>query len=213
MQPTTAVRSRRLTVVLAVIACVGLGVPGISAADTTSQALPFTQGWSNTGLITTSDVWTGVPGVVGYRGDGLTSSTGVDPQTVLADGSLTPVDVNANLVNPNTFATGGVSEFEITDPTVALQGSGTADAPHLVLHLTTTGSSNVNVAYNLRDIDGAADNAIQPVALQYRVGSTGSFTNVPAAYVADATTGPSLATLVTPVNVALPADVDDQPEV
>jgi hypothetical protein len=89
--------------------------------DTTPQSLPFSQNWSNTGLITTSDDWSGVPGIIGYRGDGLTSATGVDPQTVLADGTGTPVDVNANMTSPNTFTTGGVSEFEITDPVVALQ--------------------------------------------------------------------------------------------
>ena len=35
--------------------------------------------------------------------------------------------------------------------------------------------------------------------------STGNYTNLPAGFVADATTGPSLATLVTPVSVTLPA--------
>ena len=52
--------------------------------------------------------------------------------------------------------------------------------------------------------------AIQAVALQYRVGTAGNFTNVPAAFVADATTGPNLATLVTPVDVTLPAAVENQ---
>jgi hypothetical protein len=52
---------------------------------------------------------------------------------------------------------------------------------------------------------------VQPVALQFRVGNTGNFTNVPAGFVADATTGPSLATLVTPVSVTLPAAADNQP--
>ena len=86
------------------------------------------------------------------------------------------VDVNANQANPNTFATGGVAEFAIADPVVALQGSGTADAPHLVLTLATTGFVDVAVAYDVRDIDGSADNAVQQVALQYRVGTTGDFT-------------------------------------
>ena len=183
----------------------------VMIADSTSQSLPFSQNWSNAGLITTSDDWTGVPGIIGYRGDGLTASTGVDPQTVVADGTLTPVDVNANQTAPNTFTTGGVSEFEITDPVVALQGSGTADAPFILLHLNSTGLQAVTVAYNLRDIDGSADNAVQPVALQFRAGSSGDFTNVPAGFVPDATTGPGLATLVTPVNVVLPAAADNQP--
>ena len=179
-------------------------------ADTTPQTVPFSQNWTNTGLITVSDDWSGVPGVVGYRGDGLTAATAVDPQTVLGEG--TPVvDVNANQTNPATFATGGVSEFEITDPVVALQGSGTARAPSLVFSVNTTGFPIVTVSYNLRDVDGSTDNSVQPVALQFRVGSTGNFTNVPAGFVADASTGPSLATLVTPVSAVLPAAAGEQP--
>ena len=188
-----------------------LAAPAAVLADGATQPLPFAQAWTNTGLITVTDDWTGVPGVVGYRGDGLVSSTGVDPQTVTADGSATPVDVNANLTTPATFATGGVAEFEITNPVVAFQGSGTADAPHLVISVDTTGLSDISVSYNLRDIDDAIDNAIQPVALQYRVGSSGLFTNVPAGFVADASTGPSLATLVTAVSASLPAAAANQP--
>lgn len=174
------------------------------------QILPFSQNWTDQGLITLNDVWTGVPGVIGYRGDGLTSSTGVDPQTVIADGAGTPVDVNANQINPNTFTTGGVSEFHITDPTIALQGSGTARAPHIVIAINTLGHFNVPVSYNVRDIDGSADNAVQQVALQYRVGSSGNYTNIPAGYIADATDG-GIATRVTPVNVILPPDANNQP--
>ena len=118
--------------------------------------------------------------------------------------------MNANQTNPDTFATGGVTEFAIANPVVALTGSGTADAPFVLLHLDTSGQSGIQVSYNLRDIDGSTDNAVQPVALQYRVGSSGSFTNIPAGFVADATTGPSLATLVTPVQVTLPAACDNQ---
>jgi DNA/RNA endonuclease G (NUC1) len=181
----------------------------IARADSTAQNLPFSQNWTNTGLITTNDNWNGVPGIIGYRGDGLVSSTGVNPQTVLTESTV--VNVIANQANPNTLATGGVAEFEIANPVVALQGSGTARAPYVQFHINTTGLANINIAYNLRDVDGSADNAIQPVALQYRVGNTGNFTNVAAGFVADATTGPSLATLVTPVSVTLPAAVNNQP--
>ena len=68
------------------------------------------------------------------------------------------------------------------------------------------------MSYNLRDVDGSADNAVQPVALQYRVGTLGPFTNLPAGFVADAT-GPASATLVTPVSVTLPAAAAGQPVV
>jgi len=202
---------RKTVTALLVAAIVGAGATAY--ADATYQTLPYSQNWTNIGLITVSDDWSGVPGVIGYRGDDLTAVTAVDPQTVVADAGVPAglvVDVNANQLNPNTFTSGGVCEFEIMDPTVAFQGSGTGDAPSIVLHLNTSGFSSITVAYNLRDIDGSTDNAIQQVALQYRVGGgTGNYTNVPAGFVTDASTGPSLATLVTPVSVVLPTDANN----
>ncbi|KAF0204040.1 MAG: peptidase domain-containing [Bacteroidetes bacterium] len=191
-----------ITLIFTTLEMTGQTYHGLSSSS-------FTQNWTNTGLITTNDDWSGVPSIIGYRGDDLTTATGVDPQTVLLQGGLA-IDVNANQTNPDTYTTGGVTEFEITNPVVAFQGSGTADAPNIVIYLNTTGVTNVQVSYNLRDIDGSIDNAIQPVALQYRIGTTGDFINIPEGFVADATIGPSLATLVTPVSVTLPAGAANQ---
>ena len=89
----------------------GLPVAG-QPADATYQPLPFAQDWANTGLITTNDDWTGVPGILGYLGDYTTSSpTGVDPQTLLADYATTAVDVIANQTN-TAITNGGVAEFQ-----------------------------------------------------------------------------------------------------
>ncbi len=158
-----------------------------------SESDPFNQDWSLTTMITTDDNWDNVMSIMGYRGDDLTTTTGTDPQTILADGASTPVDVIANQSNPNTLSTGGVAEFDgIPNPTIALQGSGTADAPHIVIRLNKKScpdSKYISISYKLRDIDGSADNAVMPVALQYRVGDTGNYTNLPDAFVADATEG------------------------
>jgi len=190
-----------------------LAIASSAFADGTYQTLPFTQNWTNIALITVSDDWSGVPGILGLRGDGLVAATGVDPQTVTADDAVPVVDVNANNANPNTFVTGGVTEFDaLADPVVALQGSGTADAPYLQFHINAAGKQNILFGCSLRDVDGSADNAVQPIAVQYRVGTTGSWTNLPAGFVADASTGPSLATAVTAVFVALPAAADGQPQ-
>ena len=54
-------------------------------ADGTPQSLPFAQDWTNPGLITVNDNWTGVPGIQGFLGQGITGATGVDPQTAARD--------------------------------------------------------------------------------------------------------------------------------
>jgi hypothetical protein len=167
---------------LVVAATIGIfhhkGIVRKVSATNTPQTLPFSQNWTNTALITTNNDWSGVPGIVGYRGDDIVTGTGVDPRTILADGSATPISVIANQTNPDTFTTGAVVEFEITNPSIALNGSGTADVPHIVIHLNTTGQSNIQFACNIRDLDGSVDNATQQVDVQYRVGGAGDYTSV-----------------------------------
>src|SRR5205085_9880536 len=92
------------------------------------------------------------------------------------------------------------------DPVVALTGSASAAAPSLVLSLNTMGVPLVRVSYRLRDLEGAGgiDNAVQPVALHFRTSTSGSWTNVPAAFVPDATDGPGL-TKDTSILVTLPS--------
>jgi predicted extracellular nuclease len=192
----------------------GLALATAASANDTPQAPPYAQDWSDAGLITANDNWNNVPGIVGYLGDiNSASPTGVDPQTLLLDyAAVSAIDVIANQSNPNGLSSGGVAEFDgIADRVVAMQGSGSADAPHLLLFVDMSGRRNLRVRYNVRDIDGSADNAIQQVALHYRIGASGDYSNVPAAYIADATTGPSLATQITPVDVTLPCTVDNAP--
>ena len=173
---------------------------------------PFAQSWSDASLITVDDDWSRVPAVVGHRGDGRVAEPGTDPRTVLADGSSTPVDVTANRTDPGAIGlASGVAEFELPNPVVAIQGSATASAPHLVVALDTRGRSGLSVRLLLRDIDPSAADAVEPVAVQYRIGSSGAFANAPGGWVADATTGPAEATAATPVTVTLPAAADGQP--
>ena len=177
-----------------------------------SASTPFAQDWSDTGLITVDDDWSKVPAIVGLRGDGLAAEPEADPRTVLADGSTTPIDVAANRTDPGVLGVAaGVAEFELEDPVVAIQGSATASAPHLVVALDTRGRTGITVGLRLRDVDGSAADAVEPVAVQYRIGAAGEFANAPGGYVADATTGPGEATAVTRVRTVLPAEADDEP--
>ena len=182
------------------------GGPALLRADAIYFDLfsgPLLQDWNNPGLISAHDDWSTVPSVIGYRGDGL-ASTGTSPFSILAAGTGSPVDVLANQTNTSS-STGGVAEFDrLADPTVALQGSGTASAPFLLFHLSSLFVDEVHVSYQLRDLDGSADNAVQGVALQYRFGFTGEFLPVLDGFTSDATAGPSLSGLVTPVSVSLP---------
>src|SRR5258706_11900507 len=152
-------------------------------ADNTPQEIPLVQDWSNASFIKADNDWSSVPGFMGYRGDKLVPKPGVNPQTITADGTGTPVDVIANQKNPNTLRTGGVAEFDgIPDHVVAIKGSSIAAAPFLLLNLNTKGKQNVAVGYKLRDIDASANNTMRPVALQYRVGTNNSFTDVAAVF-------------------------------
>jgi hypothetical protein len=203
---------RRLMAVPAALALVACGATSAFANSTPHvlTAGAFVQNWTNTGLISVDDNWTNVPAIVGYRGDGLAATAGTDPRTITADSTV--VDVNANKTDPNAFATGGVTEFEITNPTVALAGSNTAQAPYLLINLDTRVISQTNVSYTLRDLESGSDDAIQQVALQYRVGSSGTWSNVSGTntYVADATTGPNTIGPDIPVSAVLPAPANDK---
>jgi hypothetical protein len=203
----------RLALALALTLTLGSSfmVASSARANATAQTMPLSQSWTSTGLLSANDDWAAVPGIEGFLGQDLTTATGTDPRTLLTTSSVVG-DLTVLVNQTNTgISNGDVAEFEIADPTIALQGSGTADAPNVIITVSTVGRTSVTVAYNLRDLDGSVDNAVQPVALQVRVGTAAPFTNVAAGFVADATTGPSLATLVTPVSVTLPAAVDDQP--
>lgn len=180
-----------------------------------SPGNPLLQNWTDTSLITAAAVWNNIASINGYSGnDSAVSGTGIDPQTIVADYSGT-LSVQANQAVPNTLATGGVAEFHIADPTVAIMGGGVTDFPYLDFRLDTSGCTNpsgVRVRYNIRDLDGSSDLAVSQVALHYRIGSTGNYTNIPAGYVADASdTG--TATKVTPIAAMLPATALGQSQV
>ncbi len=191
-----------------------MAVVATSRADDVPQKLPLVQDWSNVALITVENDWSGVAGFVGYRGDKFASKPGANPQTITADGNSSPMSALPNQKNPNTLRTGGVAEFDsIANPTVALKGSANASAPMLVLNLDTKGKQNIAVGYKLRDLDGSANNAVQAVALQYRIATNAAFVDLADAYAPDATSGPGVATLTTPMVVVLPAAANDQPHV
>jgi hypothetical protein len=199
---------------LRALAAFGLAIFAASCpaalANDVPQKLPFAQDWNNTGLITQNNDMTAVPGIELFGGTSDAADLAQDPQTVTADLGLGNVDVSANRVNPNTEISTGGGEFHLADPTVALQSGANDTAPNLVLVLDTTNSWGNVVSYELRDIeDDIKSNSIQPFALQYRVGATGDYTNIPEGFRKDVTN--DFDSPVTPVSVALPADANNKP--
>ncbi|MES2149175.1 MAG: Ig-like domain-containing protein [Pseudomonadota bacterium] len=180
----------------------------------------FTQDWSNTALLNALNDWSLVPSIVGYRGDDVVTTSGKDAGAATADNGANSI-VNILVNQATNLTTGGVAQFRtpngVADPVVGLQGSGTADAPNLVLYLDSTGCENVRLNLDLRDID-VGDKAIQQIAIQWRIGDTGIWTNIAptvpnaasTAYIADATDD-SIATKVTHVDITLPAAASNQP--
>lgn len=151
----------------------------------------FVQDWSNTSSLAT-DNWTSIPSIVGYAG-----------------ANLDVVDVTVNQTNPVTYQTGGVAEFDLANPTIALAGSNATPKAGIVLYLDASGRKDVTVSFSARDLDSSNDDATQPVYVEYRVGN-GAWTL--AKTIADATAKGS-ATLVTPVSVVLGADANNAADV
>ncbi len=91
--------------ILSLTAFMALGLIGfvktVVEANNTPQTLPFSQNWTNINLITVDDDWSAVPGIVGFRGDDIVTAVDTDLRTIVADGSGTPVDVNANRSDPD----------------------------------------------------------------------------------------------------------------
>lgn len=180
--------------------------------------------------ISSNDNWSSVPSVEGYCGAGLTPTTVNDPQTVLqtefnntggaptyalpTNGSGTCIAANKG--NPSAFNAGGLAEFDRTsapDPfAIGFQGNVSADAPYMVFYVDTTGLSNIQFKFDATDLDSGSNNATSRIALQYRVGNSGLFTNLPGGFISDVT-DPNIAGRVTTRSLTLPAAVNNQAQV
>ncbi|MBL0749005.1 ExeM/NucH family extracellular endonuclease, partial [Nocardioides baculatus] len=209
-----------LTTLLALVAAplaMGFTAPAGASVSAAISSFPYTQDWSG---LTATSTWADFPGV-----EGFTTGTTIAPLnppnttnagTYTAEGTLTSnLVMRTGTVAPNTDSNGGVLAYpNVADKTVALSATGTVTTPLLVLHLNTTGRAGLDVAYDVQDMDSSTtDDQPTRVALQYRVGTTGAYTNLPDAYVPDATTVGNTTVTSTHVSVPLPAAVDNKADV
>ncbi|MDP2322993.1 MAG: hypothetical protein Q8N51_03080, partial [Gammaproteobacteria bacterium] len=140
----------------------------------------FLQDWTNRNMIVTSNVWTNVPFMTGYRGD-RSIGLSVNPATLLDFGTTTQA-VTPDFANGLT-SVGGIYEMEDgpqinDDPTIALVADATFDAPNILLRVNTRRCTNVQVSWRLRDLNPTNTATVQPVSVQARVGTSGNFTSI-----------------------------------
>ncbi|KQV71561.1 hypothetical protein ASC64_06025 [Nocardioides sp. Root122] len=195
---------------------VGITAPASASVSSAISSFPYTQDWSG---LTATSTWADFPGVEGFT-TGTTIAAGnlpntTDVGTLTAEGTLTSnLVIRTGTAAPNGDSNGGVLAYpNVANKTVALSATGSVTTPLLAFHLDTTGRSGFSVDYDLQDLDSSADDQPTRVALQYRVGTSGAYTNVPSAYVSDATTAANTTVTSTHVSATLPSAVDGRPDV
>ncbi len=195
---------------------VALAAPASASVSAKISSFPYTQDWSTLSSLST---WADFPGVEGFttgthdrRGESREHDRRRDADG-RGDAHLQP-RAAVDRHHPQHRLDGGVLGFyAVTDKTVALSATSAFPTPVLVFHLDTTGKTGIGFAYDVEDLDSSADDQPTRVALQYRVGTSGAYTNVPEAYLADATTKSNTTVVTTHVSVTLPSAVDAQSDV
>lgn len=138
--------------------------------DPTPQTIPYSQDFSalpHSGVGST----TYPAGWQGWQLSTSGSSTSFRTSAATADLSL-------NAASSASTATGGVHNY---NGKIGILATGSSD-PSLALAINTAGHSNVTMSFDIMTIrnayDGGSNTRISQVDLQYRVGTTGSFTSV-----------------------------------
>jgi hypothetical protein len=168
----------------------------------------LTQDWSNSTLLSTPNDWSSVPSIQGFSSIDGASGTGVDPQSLTGDSETLDLDTDVittpSHLDPGVGGQGGVADFEDFG-IVGLGGGGTSAAPNLVMYLDTTGiAAPVTVKFDVQDLDGSVRDSQEQLNVQYRIGETGPWSNVPGGYFADVTA--ASATPTTHISMTLPPE-------
>lgn len=184
---------QKVTTFLAAVCLCLLGAQAVQAqTNPAAQPLPFSL---------TSQTGTTLPAGVAVHRFGTTA--GAIPTT------RTTAPGNADLPYSSAGATSGGWRDEGANG-ISLLASGSNAAGALVVALDTTGQTNIKVSWVARTIlqQASRDNSI---ALQYRVGTTGNYTDVdPSVYTS---AGKAAGDAQAFTDVALPAAAENQPYV
>ncbi|SFD13199.1 Por secretion system C-terminal sorting domain-containing protein [Chitinophaga sp. CF118] len=167
------------------------------------QALPYQQHFD--GLASTSTTYPD-----GWQGWTLSGSPSA------AFNTATPSADKALATGSASSTTNGVYNY---NGKLGFLNSGSADNC-LALALNTSGQVNISVQYDVMTLrnpyDGTSNTRINEVILQYRIGSTGTFTNITGTEYQNTTTTQTTSGVTTPLDPAtktlvLPSDCNNQP--
>ncbi|MFT3785152.1 MAG: Calx-beta domain-containing protein [Tepidisphaeraceae bacterium] len=159
----------------------------------------YQQNWESSDLVG-GTTWTSTyANAIGYA---ATTTAVADPQlntnpsntssaVFVATVSPGPVGsgVSAGGLHRLTFASSVGTGAGTGTKSIGFQGSGTAHSPHVIFFINSSGVNNVAVDFDLIDVDNEGSTtagAAQSFAVQYRIGDSGTWANVPAGYVANA---------------------------
>ena len=206
--------SRHLLALLCFFACFSGGI--FAQTNPTAQSIPYHQDFES--LSGTSTSYSDIPGFQGWT---VSSAQNTVTYNVGLIGDRPFLRTNATTSSTSNNNAGGIHNY---DDKIGFLNSTSGDFA-IGFAFKTLGKQGVKVEYDamiIRNLyDGGANNRLQEMALQYRVGTSGDFITLPStAYVNDSKTLQTTAAVITPldnkttrIKVTLPSECDNQPEV
>lgn len=177
-----------------------LGVlQGISQTNPTAQTLPYTQDF---GTSTYTTLPAGMAGWNGINGGATSTQTLAEASTPSGNATVAAATGAVTGGGMYGYALGGNAKAYIQTSSNATNG-----VNQLALAINTTGSSNVNVTYDI-DIISAQPRTVG-VVLQYRIGTSGTWTSVTGTNSPASQAGGSSGFLGT-ASLTLPSSCDNQ---
>ncbi len=168
----TSTRSRlNILKFLSAFALVMLGVNGVMAqSNPTAQALPYTQNFGTT-------TFTSMPtGMAAWNTFGSNLTTQANARTSTAGGDAAVTAATSSQTG------GGVYGYAVSSNARAYiqQSSNSTNGTNQIVAAINTGSgvTSINVSYQLELINGGVTTQDYGIELQYRAGTSGSWTNV-----------------------------------
>ena len=174
------------------------GISGLVAqTNPTAQSLPFSQNFNTlTGSTTTYPA--------GFQGWTIPGSLSTSYVTTAPNGNQTLAGANNSSSSAGVYDM--VGKMGVMSTGSALRG--------ICLALNTTGSSNITLSFDAGTQGQTSGGRINELMLQYRIGTSSTFTNIPASTYSNnatsTTTSGTNATNTVNISLVLPSDCNNQ---